>query len=153
MWNIYIYTHIHTHTCIMRVTPSNMGLPKSRNRHPWVSLPFRVPRCLFWTSPSGCRKGDRCVFCHHAVAQEQAHLSTRRPRKNQRDQMKSFIKELVEHLNAEQEPQEVAEKWRKSLVKQSFVTKITFTRIGQEIEVIFPFLIGELHSLAQFPQI
>jgi len=44
------------------------------------------------------------------VAQEQAHLSNRRPLKHQRDQMKSFIKELVEHLNAEQEPQEVAEK-------------------------------------------
>lgn len=69
----------------------------------------RLPcnQCLFWTSPCGCRKGDRCVFCHHAVAQEQAHLSNRRPRKNQRDQMKSFIKELVEHLKAEQEPQEV----------------------------------------------
>mmetsp|Transcript_30769 Transcript_30769/g.49526 ORF Transcript_30769/g.49526 Transcript_30769/m.49526 type:complete len:165 (+) Transcript_30769:62-556(+) len=87
-------------------------------------------QCLFWTSPNGCRRGDRCVFCHHPVTTEQAQLSTRRPRKSQREQMKTFINELVEHLNTNQEPQEVVHLLQIEAQQNSFARVLCQSQIN-----------------------
>eukprot|EP00435_Cladocopium_sp_Y103_P025534 s73_g6.t1 len=70
----------------------------------------RLPcnQCLFFTSPSGCKQGDACAFCHHIVQQG---APTARPRRGRRDSARQLIWELLEQLDVEkQEPQEIVYK-------------------------------------------
>eukprot|EP00435_Cladocopium_sp_Y103_P068217 s299_g31.t1 len=68
----------------------------------------RLPcnQCLFFTSPSGCKQGDACAFCHHIV--QQAGQPTARPRRGRRDAARQRIWDLLNQLDVEkQEPQEL----------------------------------------------
>eukprot|EP00435_Cladocopium_sp_Y103_P039642 s216_g10.t1 len=78
----------------------------------FASLPgyVRLPcnRCLFFDSSLGCKRGDRCLFCHHTEKSNSSTASTHtRPLKDQRDKLKAIISQQVREINLQtQEPQE-----------------------------------------------
>eukprot|EP00435_Cladocopium_sp_Y103_P005790 s5968_g1.t2 len=68
----------------------------------YVRLPCNP--CIFFASNLRCKRGDRCLFCHHPADKGSQH----RPRKATRDEVKAFITQSVRQLNLQtQEPQEI----------------------------------------------
>ena len=73
----------------------------------WVKVasncfPLFLLRCIFFTTQVGCKKGDKCVFCHHSMTNAFLETGRKRPKKMERDHLREDISKLVQKLPTEE---------------------------------------------------